>query len=148
MGQFTTNKLAENGRIIPIIGQISINGSAELLGIPDFSEKVDCCLLKTCKHPICLLAGDTSISPIRTGELAWGGLYINVSVPWVSNVPACPAYIPRSPENPRATARQVRDNFCCMRRCELMRRRSTSCKPVVNLRINSHGDNWEGPVTQ
>ena len=37
--QFTTNYLAENGRIIPIIGQLSINRSVELLGIPKFSRK-------------------------------------------------------------------------------------------------------------
>ena len=36
VGQFTTNYLAENGRRIPIIGQLSINRIVKLLGIPDF----------------------------------------------------------------------------------------------------------------
>ena len=35
MGEFTTNCLAENGRRIPIIRKISINGSVQFLGIPD-----------------------------------------------------------------------------------------------------------------
>ena len=47
VGQFTTNYLAENGRIIPIVGQISINGSVQLLDISIFPETVDCSLLKT-----------------------------------------------------------------------------------------------------
>ena len=36
MGEFTTNYLAESGHRIPIIGKISINGSVQFLGIPDF----------------------------------------------------------------------------------------------------------------
>ena len=36
MGQFKSDYLAESGLRIPILGQISINGSVELLGIPDF----------------------------------------------------------------------------------------------------------------
>ena len=36
VGQFLYDYLALNGHIIPIIGQISINGSVELLGIPNF----------------------------------------------------------------------------------------------------------------
>ena len=34
VGQVLTQYLSENGRIIPVIGQISINGNFELLGIP------------------------------------------------------------------------------------------------------------------
>ena len=36
MGQFSTNCLAENGRRIPILGQIPINGSVKFLGIFNF----------------------------------------------------------------------------------------------------------------
>ena len=36
VGQFATKYITENGRRIPIIGQISINGSVKLLGIPDY----------------------------------------------------------------------------------------------------------------
>ena len=36
VGQFTTNYLAENGCIIPIIRELSIYRSVQLLGIPDF----------------------------------------------------------------------------------------------------------------
>ena len=34
--QFSSDYLTEDGRRIPIVGQISINGSVEYLGIPDF----------------------------------------------------------------------------------------------------------------
>ena len=36
VGQFLSNYLTENGRIIPILGQIFINGSVEYMRIPDF----------------------------------------------------------------------------------------------------------------
>ena len=36
VGHFLPNYLTENGCRIPIIGQISINGSVEYLGIPEF----------------------------------------------------------------------------------------------------------------
>ena len=37
--QFKTNYLYGNGRIIPMVGQLSINGSVQLLDIPDFVRK-------------------------------------------------------------------------------------------------------------
>ena len=36
VGQFTTNYISGNGRIIPIVGQLSINESVELLDIHCF----------------------------------------------------------------------------------------------------------------
>ena len=36
VGQFTINYITENGRRIPIIGQLYMKGSVQLLGIPDF----------------------------------------------------------------------------------------------------------------
>ena len=36
VGQFLPNYLSENGRTIPILGQIFFNGSVALLGIPYF----------------------------------------------------------------------------------------------------------------
>ena len=36
IGQFLSNYLAKNGRRIPILGQICINGSVKCLGIPKF----------------------------------------------------------------------------------------------------------------
>ena len=71
VGQFTTNYLSGNGRILPIVGQLSINGSFQLLDIPNFvRKKVDCSLLKTCKLPLCPLVGGTPIHPIITIELS------------------------------------------------------------------------------
>ena len=76
------------------------------------------------------------------------GPYSNVTVTWGSNVPLCTDYAPRSPENPRAAARRVCDDFRRLRRCELMRRLSISCNLIVNLRFNFRGDDREGLVTQ
>ena len=38
IGQFSSDYLTESGRRIPILGGISINGSVEWLGIPDFKR--------------------------------------------------------------------------------------------------------------
>ena len=76
------------------------------------------------------------------------GPYSNVTVTRGSNVPSRTDYAPRSPENPRAAARRVCDDFLRLRRCELMRRLSISCNLIVNLRFNFRGDDREGLVTQ
>ena len=74
MGEFRTNYLTKNGRRILIIGNFSINGSVQFLGIPNFSGEVDCRLLKNCNLPLIPNSGYTVIPPIRTGELSRGKL--------------------------------------------------------------------------
>ena len=74
----------------------------------------------------------------------WGvilvGPYINVEFAWGSTIPACLAHTPRSLENLQDAARYVRDDFCCLRCRELMRRRYTSRNHIVNPRTHFRGD--------
>ena len=74
VAEFMNNYLAENGRTISIIRQLSINGSVQFLGIPDSSGEVHCSLLKPCNPLMSSQAGDTVIPSIRTGELDQGDL--------------------------------------------------------------------------
>ena len=60
-----------------------------------------------------------------------GGTYIMWIPPWVSTLPFCQAYIPRSPENPRAALRRVRDDFFCQRRHDGMQSHSISCFDTI-----------------
>ena len=48
VGEFVTNYLDKNGRRIQIIGQLSVNDSAQFLGVPDQVGGVDCRLFATC----------------------------------------------------------------------------------------------------
>ena len=96
VGQFSSHYLAENGRIIPILGQISINGSVIFLGIPNLHRTSEPMFTEN------LLAshdttgwGDGGTS-IQNWPVLPGGTYSNVSVPWCGAVPACPACMPRS----------------------------------------------------
>ena len=95
--------------MIPILGQISINGSVEYLGIPDFHSTGG------------LFWADNLLAPRYTwGEggnttnqnwgIQSGVTYGSVDVPWSRPIPACPGYVPRSPENARAAARHICDN--------------------------------------
>ena len=142
MGQFSYDYLAENGWRIPILGQISINGSVKMLGIPNLCRTSGPMFIEN------LLALILSVGVIRTGSFPWGGAYSMWSVPCSSFIPAHPTYMPRSPENARADACRVCDNSLCSRRCACTRSPPTSCNPVRNLSINSCGDDWEGPVDQ
>ena len=75
VGQFTNNYLTENGRLIIFIGQLSINGSVQLLGIPDFSKNsVLFFIEKSASSQCALWLGGTPIPQIITRELAWGEL--------------------------------------------------------------------------
>ena len=115
---------------------------------PILSETVNCRLLKNCKLPLCPLFGGKMIPPIRTGFLSWGDLTEMLQSPGGGTVPDRTAYMLKRPDNPRTSARRARDGFCCQRRHDIMRRQSTSRKPIINLRIHCRGDDWEGPVTQ
>ena len=107
VGHFSSDYLTSNGRIIPIIGQVSINGSVEYLGIPDFQRTggpmwVDN-LLDTFYN-----RGYSGI-PNQNWPLSQPR---NVSVPWRGAVPAFPDYMPPwSPENVRSPARRVCDDW-------------------------------------
>ena len=145
MEQFYSNYLAENGRRIPIISQISINGSVKLLGIPNFHRT---------SGP---MYNDNLLAPHDTTGCGYSGTPNqnwplsrprNVSTPWRGAIHARPAYISRSLENARADARLVCDYWICVRHRARMRIPSTSCNPVRNPIINHHGDDWEGTVDQ
>ena len=51
MGEFTINYLYENGRIVTIIGKLSINGSVQFLGIPDFVRGSGLSFIKNLQSP-------------------------------------------------------------------------------------------------
>ena len=143
VGQFSSNYLTENGRIIPILSQICINGSVEYLVISDF-HRTD---------------GPMWVDNLLATRSSWGdgtpnqkwplSQPRNVSVPWNGAVPAPPGYMPAwSPDNMCAAAHRIHDEWLCGRRCARMRSPSTSFSPVLNPRINHRGDDQEGPVDQ
>ena len=122
VGEFTTNHLAENGRRILIIRQLSINGSVKFLGIPDFVRNSGLWFIENLQDPTV----PTGWGHANTSNQNWGVIpgrpYSLWSVPWGVTVPVCPAYMPRSLENLRADAHHVRDDFLHRRCHECMRR--------------------------
>ena len=104
VGQFSYNDLAGIGHIIPIHGQISTNGSVKLLGIPNF------------RRTSLPMYTDNLLDPHDTTCLGdggnynqnWGvhpgGPYSNVATSCGTTVPDSTTYMPRTLENPRATA--------------------------------------------
>ena len=148
MGGFTTNYLAENGRRIPIIGKLYINGSIQFLGIPDFFGGNGLSFIKNLKSPTDSTGwghGDTSN---KNWGVMPGGAYINATVSWGTNILAHPAYIYRILVDPCTAACRVHDDLLCHRRCDRMRSPTTSLNPGVNLSIHRCDDNQESPVTQ
>ena len=107
MGQFTTKFLAKNGRRIPIIGQLYINRSFQILGMPNIVRNSGLLFIENLQAPtVPSCWGDADIYNHNWG-VSPGVTYSNVAFSWGSTVPARPDYMPRSPENPRAAARRV-----------------------------------------
>ena len=148
MGQFNTNHLAENGRIIPNIGKLSINGSVQILGIPDFVRNSTFSFIGNLQSPSMTTVWGHADTPNKNWVVRLGGPYRMYSVPWGSTVPVRLAYISRSPDNPRAAARRICYDFLRQRRCNRMRIPSTSRNHIVNTMIQQRGYDREGPVTQ
>ena len=112
---FKTNYSTEVGRRVAIYGQISINGSVELISVP----------APFCNNGVAwtdnLLVPESRWGDeVRVGKWAWvtkPGVLIGAEVLLRSVIPACPAYLPRSPpKNARATARRVCD-ACLLENC-------------------------------
>ena len=138
MGQFRTKYR---------IGQISINRIVELLVSPFFLN-IGFSFIKNLQYLTVSTGWGHADTSNNNRGVSSGGSYRNFAVAWVSTVPARLDYAPRSPENLCDAARRVCDDICLLRRCKLMRRHSTSCNPIINPRINCHGDDWGGPATQ
>ena len=109
MGEFLSYYLTKSGCRVPILSQISINGSVEYLGIPDFHRTGGKFWAANLLAPrSCCVDGGTSTN--YNLVIKSGVPYGSVSDPWRGAVPTCPAYVFRSPENARATARRIRDD--------------------------------------
>ena len=148
MGQFLSDYLAENGRRIPILGQISVNISVELLGIPHFRRTSGPIYTENLMASYDTTGWGDGVTSNHKWLVQPGGPYSNVSMAWGNTIPACSAYMPRIPENPRASMCRVRDDFRCVRFRELDHRRSRSCNHIANPRVNWCGDDHEGLVDQ
>ena len=118
VGHFSTHYFAENGRIIPIIGQISVNRSVKILGIPadawecglPFLENV---LATTVPHGW----GET-IPPIINGPVSREDLLtMSLSHGVVPSLPVLLTYpgVRRMCALLRAAARHVYDDSLCSR---------------------------------
>ena len=95
MGKFLTNYLAENGRKILILGQISINGSVKMLSSPYFHITNGPNIIEN----IWSTHDATDWGHGGTYNQNWlvilGGTYQNVSVAWRGTDPSCLSYMPR-----------------------------------------------------
>ena len=79
-----------------------------------------------------------------------GGRYGSFSVPWCGAIPTRPAYLPRSPENTRATARRVCDGLLRENCLERVQSISDSCHLFCDRLVNQTNcawdDLWDEPV--
>ena len=148
VGQLTTNYLAENGLRIAIIGQLSINGGVQFLGIFDFFRNSGLLSTENLQAPTVPTGWAHANTSNNNWEVSPGGPYIMWSVTWGSTVPSSLAYMPRIPDNPRAAVRRVCDEFLCQMRRDRMRITTTSRNPIVNPRICRCSEDQQGPVTQ
>ena len=110
-----TNYLAENGRRITVIGQISIKGSVKRLGIPSDAWGCGLPFIENIQDPTVTHGwGDEDTSNQKCLVIP-GEPYSNAAVAWGSTVPDRPAYMPKNPENAHATAHRVCDDSLCSR---------------------------------
>ena len=82
VGQLTTNCLAENGRRIPVIGQLSINESVKLLGIPSKAWGRGLPFIKNFQAPTVLYGWGVADTSNQNWGIILGGPYSNAAVFW------------------------------------------------------------------
>ena len=96
VGQFFTDYLAENSRIIPILGQISINRSVQVLGLPDFNRTSGPMFIENLQVPYDNTGWGHGVTSNHTCPVTPWVPYHNISVTWHGAVPVCSSYFPRS----------------------------------------------------
>ena len=96
MGYLSSDYLTEIWRRIPILNQISINGSVEYLGIPEFHRIGEPFWDDNLLVP-CYSWGDGGTTTNKNWGIQPGGPYESISVPRSRPVPIRLTYIPRSP---------------------------------------------------
>ena len=146
-GEFSSDHVIESGTRIPILSRVSINGSVELLGVPEFHRNGGpfwtTNLLSP--HPSWVNGGTiTNKNRISQPGITSG----SVAVPW--NCPVCvlPVYVRRLSENTRAAVHCVRDDQIRSNHMALMHSPSTSSNPIQNPPVNQQNDDWESSVDQ
>ena len=106
-GEFLNNYLAENGCIIQIIEQLSINDSVQFLGVTAQAWGRGFTFLYNLQAP----SEATGWISGHYSNQYWGGSMFNSNsiknVAWGASVDPRPAYLPWSTVNPRAARRHV-----------------------------------------
>ena len=143
-----TYYLTENGHRIQIIGKISINDSVQFLGVTAQAWGNGLpflCNLQETYEATGWGSGNYSIQD-------WGGSMLDTNIitniAWGASVNPLPAYLSRSPVNPRAAQHRVHNNLLCCRRRECSRIPSNWRNPIVNPQVHPRYENMEGLVTQ
>ena len=147
MGEFLSNYLTESGRMIPILGRISINGSVEWLCVPNFhitgGPFWSVNLLYTC-----FSWGDSVTTTNQNWVIQPGGPNGSVAAAWSRPVPVCLAYVRRRLEKMCAPTSRVRDNHLRSRRLSRMHSPSARRNLIRNPQVNRRDDHREGPFDQ
>ena len=133
VGQLSYDCFTESGCRIPILGIISINGSVEWLGIPDFHITSGPFWTANILAPS-YSWGDGGTKTNKNWGIKPGVPYGSVAFPWSRRVPVCLDYVPRSPGNMCTAARRVRDYHLQSRRLSRMHSLYTRCNPIHNPR--------------
>ena len=98
-----TNYLAENGRRIKIIEQLSVNNSVHFLGVPDQCGGSGLPFICNLQAPV----EATGLVSVNNSNHNWRGsifdAYSMTNFTWGSSGKPRPDYLPRSPVNPHAT---------------------------------------------
>ena len=111
IGEFVTDYLAENGRQILIIGQLSVNDSIPFLG---FSDQAWGSVLPFITNLLAHVeatgwGGSNNSNHNRGGRFNYANSITNVA--WGASVDAIPTNSPMSPGRPRAAQLHVCDAF-------------------------------------
>ena len=129
--------------------QKSINGTFEFLSVPDALRTKGPYWIYILLVPIPVWGVSGTMTNSNWVSLP-GGLYDVVSVPWHAAVPACPAYLPRSPENILATSHRNCDNLLWENRLARVQSLSNFCHIFRDRLIDqtdfAWDDLWDDPV--
>ena len=157
VGEFVTEYFSENGQHNRIIGELSINGSVQFIGISDIWGSV-LPFIPNPRAPDISSGWGSNVSSSSNGNTgssningSWGGSFsnptFNLSGNWSVSIDASPADLSRSPTCPHVYRRRIRKYLLHPRRQQHLWRQFNRGNPWVRLR-RENTDFSDDPASQ
>ena len=136
---FVNDYLAENGRRIEIIGQLSVNNSVQFWGVPNQSVGIGLPFICNLLYRVEAIGWGSGNCSNQVWGSRFNDAYSMTNVAWVDSINPLLSYLLQSHVNPHAARHRFHNDFLCRRRQERLWHQYNWHNLLVNPRVHRRG---------